>query len=624
MVGFFARWFKNDVEKERLSRAEERKRLENMDNEELREYLRNIPGQFYTIVKNDFDGRGNPKAIAEEVDKADEPTREKIVARYIDRYGGGDYVVYAYKPVGKIRFASFHVEGDPILPGSPDKKPKDPIEAAVASAIGAIPQADLAKIGPALLQARLGLTPPAPVPPPPPQHQIDPILARKISISQNLEAQGKYAEAAAVLSGGKIENGSDFDRRLRGKMEDKMMDLVVNGVDNHKSEKAEEYEAIGTLIDKAGGVVDKVIKRGVSAMKGDTQDDDEDEEPPCQCAGCGKEVPPDATQCPFCGLKFVEMMDQEPPSPPPRPPPTAPPPIIEPPAPPTSPLAGPPSTEVNAQTPYLPPTLDTSPTPNPPTVVAGDGKGGDPKGKPTVEASAPETPAIPKMTKKEREFFDKLLPMVFVNRIKRHYGMKYQLFFKIAGGFTDATKKETCKPQNAAIFDANELKTKHPKEIPAVLSAAKLGFEGMVGKYKPIIDGMISQYDSLSKELMTLGKSGFMAKYKTVNDQDIKKLREYIKFKGIWDFISQPKSVAWWDLYCPQLVKSLEGDSSPAPVADNPAPQSKEAEPNGPTGTEAESTDKPADSTAPDTDNPAQRSREGEAGGRVQATGRVP
>jgi hypothetical protein len=589
MAGWWERHFKNDAEKERQARAEEKKKIEKMDGEELREYLREQPSQFFNIVKLDFDGKGNPKAIAEEVDKGDEPNKEKIVARYMDRYGGGDYVVYAYKPVGKVRFATFHVDGDPVYPGTPDKKAKDPIEAAIANAISAIPQADLAKIGPAILANRLGIpqAPPAPVPP---VQQTDPILQRRLSMSLDLQAQGKYAEANAILSGARIDTEDGLSKRIRGKLEDRMVDMVTNGGGSQKSEKAEEYEAIGNLIDKSGGVIDRIIKRGASALKGETQDNDDDEEVRCQCANCGKEVPDNVSSCPFCGFKFVEMQQQAPPAPAPSPPP-APPPAFEPPAPP-APLGAVPSPPAMTPVP-VPPVQSPSPTlqnPSPPiqdhNQIAGDGNivdspeklGGNPQvGAP---ATTPTSPAVPKMTKKEREFFDRLLPMIFINRIKRHYGMKYALYFKIAGGFTDATKKETCAPERAAVFDADELKKKHPNEIPQVLRAAKVGFEGMVGKYRPLIEGMIAQYDALSIEFEKVGKSGFMAKYPTVNVQDIRKLREYRKFKDIWDFIIQPKSVAWWNLYCPQLVKSLEGDPSsvlyaPAPPA-SPAPSPPE------------------------------------------------
>lgn len=314
------KFMRSKVEKERATKAEEKKRVELLGWEERRQYYREIPGQTFEISKFNFDGKGNTKVLT--FDMEDEPTRDMITTRFLDTYGGGVYIVYCHLPFGRMKFATYTLEGEPILPDAKDKKPKDPIDAAIASAISKIPDSELSKIGPAILQNKLGLPTQSTTPP---GYLNDPVMNEKLSIARELRSEKRYAEAAQVLTGSIPKNEGELANAL------KVMDLLDKRYDTrggHMSEKAQEYDAIGNLIDKAGNAGEKIIGK---IMKGKTRDEEDTGNLgyECQCERCGKVVPEDSRSCPHCGLEFVETT---PPSPPRNP--VEPPPMIEPPKPP--------------------------------------------------------------------------------------------------------------------------------------------------------------------------------------------------------------------------------------------------------------------------------------------------
>jgi hypothetical protein len=553
MATWWERHFKNQAEKDRQARADEKKKIEGMDGEELREYLRNIPSQFYSIVKQDFDGKGNPKAIAEEVDKADEPTKEKIVARYIERYGGGDYIVYAYKPVGRVRFASFHVDGDPVLPNQEDKIKGNPIDKAIASAIGQIPASELAKIGPEVLRSKLGLATP-----PPPQvqgFQMDPVLNEKIAIARELRGQGRFQEAAQALTGNIPQTRNELDSALAilDKLDKRYGD---KDKDRFQSEKAQEYAAIGNAVTQVVGGFKEIVVTAVDRFTGQTYDGDNGGQGNrFICGKCGKDLPSrDVESCPHCGA-WINPPDEpeeyeQPAPPPPMPVPTAPPPTVETPInddgnpnPTPTNMAG---TGTDSGAGNRTATEESSPAPLPPTVPA-------PKPEPPV-ATVIE---IPKMSEYELKFLYEAMPKVFFNRIRRKNGKSFPKWFKLLFPLA-----KSAEPKNAAMYDLDYMAKKFPEQKLKILEYAKIGYDGMVSKYKPMVEDMIKRFDFYATELKKSSPKAFKEKYPTTNDKDIKDLQNYNILKPVWDYMQTEEAKAWWTQYCKWIVKLVENPQS--------------------------------------------------------------
>ena len=518
-------WFRGKEEVAKLTRKQEIERIDAMDHEDRREYLRELKGQLYEIKKLNFNGKGPDKTIAEDLEA--EPTESNIVARFYDTYGGGDYEIWAYKPK-RMRFRTLHIEGDPIYPDSQGKGPKDPIERLLTKGIDSMtPQAQGQLMAVALAQ-RLGVNPPQQANALP-ALPSDPLAQRKLQLYDLYISRGEVEKAEAILNGKSSSGHSKFEDIILAGAAERLGDGLFGG---QKSEKAEEYEAIG----KAGEAITRGITQGaktvVEAWTGRPVGDEDDEDGPREnarqeylCGNCRASLPVkefDAgtlKNCPKCGVLLLRP-GQAPP-PPPQPAPMAPPPV---------------------PTPQLPP----------PQPVAD---------RPVQIQNAP--PPVQNLTKDELDFIYKAIPDIFLNRIRALNKEKVPRYFKLA---QPLRKHRT--PTGAAKFDVDYLMEKHSDRARVTLEMAKVGFEAMVGKYRPYIDEQIDRYEYAASEMRRLGKQ-FKKQYNATN-KEITVLMNYRRLKMAWDYFQQPHALKWWKEYCAEVVVLLSKELKEMPPVEGP------------------------------------------------------
>lgn len=494
-MGFWKRVFKTEAEKKRVTRKDGRLQLEAMDHADRRDILRDAPGQWYEIVKLDWDGRGNNRTICQETEE--EPTAERINAKYYDKYGGGDYKIFTFKPHGRMHFRTFSVEGDSILPEKGGRKSADPMKRLVNKTIDNMPPRELEKLGPALLAKELGLSNPnssfgmhgQP---------MSVIEQERIYIARDLRAQGKYAEAAQTLTGNVPKSKSEIDVTLA--ILDKILGINEKLGGKGKSEEAEIIEAYGKAGKEIVGGIKETAVEIVGSLTGQVSDDESGEGTRFFCGVCKKEMPNDQlAKCPNCGAKFKEEGTEGLPD--------------------------------HSQPIYETEVPDESVDPE------------------------PEKPAkiilSPKLSKSEKDFLYKALPKIFLNRIKRWNGEPHERWFKIM------FSKKACAPKNAAMFDVEYLKNNNPDQADDALKSAMVGYKDMIGKFEPIVNNKIEQYEEWAIEFRKLGKADFTKQYPNITRKDLSILNRYMILKNVWDYMQASHSIQWWNEYCAEVVKLL-------------------------------------------------------------------
>ena len=514
--------FRSKAEKDKAQKKQEKERVKELPHDEKREYLREVPGQLYSITKRDYDGKGNDKLLASE--EEEEPTKELIVARYAEIYGGGDYIVNAYKPFGKMRFALHRIEGEPIH-STKDRKPSDPMKRIEAKFIDSISDADIAKIAPVFLQNKLGIQPTM-------NNQfgysgygpsMDPLVQEKLAIAQDLRRQGRFPEAIQALTGNVPKNKSEFDDIIVFLEKLDRLNGFLGKKENEKSEKAQEIESWGKAGKDIAGAIREVATDAIDHWHEKTSDSIGDMKHKFICGNCKQEIPSaDTAKCPHCGAHLREPNQAEQP--------------IE---------------------YHPPPKIRDEEEPETDYEVEEDEEEEEDEDEEEEEEKQSKVVEIKPLTENERKFLLTALPEVFVNRIKRHNGETFPKKFMLI------QKRKQCEPKEAARYDVDYLLKNYPDQKETTYKAASEGFKSMIGKYQSYIDKMIETYEYPANLFRNLKKKKFKEKYPDATKKEIGDLENYILLKRVWDYINLPHAIKWWESYCKEFVKECDRRENP-------------------------------------------------------------
>jgi hypothetical protein len=179
---------------------------------------------------------------------------------------------------------------------------------------------------------------------------------------------------------------------------------------------------------------------------------------------------------------------------------------------------------------------------------------------------------IKPLSKDEKDFIFKALPMVFFNRIKRVNGKSFPAWFKLKFNLSQ------CEPKGAATFDIDYMARKHPETLSMVLDYCKKGFEAVMAEYKPMVDMMINKYDYYAQEFKSIGERKFKAGHPTVDASEIQDIKNYLALKPVWDYMQAEEAKKWWKSYCKWFIRLNEtpqgervGDVTPEKEVNNAA-----------------------------------------------------
>ena len=552
--GWWKRRFMTDPEIKRAEKKAAREELEGLEHEERREKLREWPGQMYEIEKDNHDGNGNKKLLDREIETA--PDNGDVNTRYQEVYGGGIYRVYALKPTKTI-YLTVPIHGEPLYPNK-RKGSKKPLDKLLDRVITNMGDDDMAKLTPALLAKGLGL----------PQETNNPFMDTqaqnlRTAIATTLFNEGKLAEAANVLGGGKVKDekkGDTLDELLKENAKENLKkhgSIYPQG--GMGSEKAQEITAMTGMAQVIAQEARRAVKDIVMGLTtGEVSDDEEEARYVCgRCKGYITEEQAKSGTCNLCGFVF-DGSDSKPAHPPAYP--------------------DPPITDIVTPTlppPYNPPIDDEFEDQEGDLDVAHD----DPIGEAPWENGdfimADETPTEPEvseappkpapLSKDEEKFLLKVLPLIFMNRIKRSNGEKHEPRFRLLPKV--GTQKRYSDPLYSAQYDLDYLlKHRGPEAVRKSYAAAKVGFHGMVGKYQNFIDAEERRLGEYMEEFLALGPKKFLSTYSSVTKEDIKDLKRYKILKPMFIYLKQDHAQKWWETYCGEYTQLVE-TNHPAIIA---------------------------------------------------------
>jgi hypothetical protein len=153
---------------------------------------------------------------------------------------------------------------------------------------------------------------------------------------------------------------------------------------------------------------------------------------------------------------------------------------------------------------------------------------------------------------------------VFLNRIRALNKEKVPLLFK-----TIQAKKKWWTPKGAAAFDVDYMFKNYPDRARVTLEMAKVGFEAMVGKYRPYIDRQIERYEYAASQMRQLGNKEFKKVNKLTN-KEMAVLMDYRRLKMAWDYFQQPHALKWWKEYCEEVTVILSKALNEMPPIEGP------------------------------------------------------